>query len=341
MRKRIEANQTDFQNITVVSDKRHRCFSFSLDNSVSPASFTSTPNKGNLDRRRCTLPQLFGTPGTISGIPPHSNLSSSFSEGDHYVEPLSLQYSPAEVAYDSGYYGTFLSTSKNQNVTLAADDVGKQWEKILSSTVQSLRSRFRSRPSFLNTSPSRGPLGKVTPQQILVCLILALLLVGSIFIFVSLHNFSKKVHRRNLTSGSKTGESSIAGPLSLNYHDGSKFKERKLVSSEDFIEYPDDPKFRKEERGNDGPTKIDTSLNGGAEVSISEELKRRRISRGEEKREKLLGRKRINTLQDSDVLRSNVLEERRKRMIEDRRNKMREEREALRIKFSDQRIGQK
>jgi len=171
----------------------------SLSNLIieSETNYTSTPAKGEADRtnlsgghpgKRSTFPHLFGTPGTTSSIPHHVDLSSSFAPGDHYVEPLSKQYSPAEVAWDSGYYGTFDSPARNIPNPLAMSETQKNWESF-ASPVLNMRTNLAGRPSFLDTYPRKGPLGKVTPRQVLASLVLILATISILLVLFYLTDF--------------------------------------------------------------------------------------------------------------------------------------------------------
>jgi len=331
----------------------------SLSNLIieSETNYTSTPAKGEADRtnlsgghpgKRSTFPHLFGTPGTTSSIPHHVDLSSSFAPGDHYVEPLSKQYSPAEVAWDSGYYGTFDSPARNNPNPSALSETLKTWESF-ASPVLNMRTRLAGRPSFLDTSPRKGPLGKVTPRQVLASLLLVLSTISCLIVLFYLTDFGdkeivfeEKHGFRSIFGWSKiNGLNSKLGGLSLDYPDDPQFRGSFTANFDDSsIGMESDPNQVKNKSKNKDVNfetiSLDVKLNedevnleplvlGDAQIS-GEREEHLKNSILEERKREMLDERRKKMWEKSELLRAKIAEERKERISEDRKKNMKKER---------------
>jgi len=296
-----------------VRQRRRSTFSSNSSN-LQANSCTSTLAKGGHQGRRSTFPHLFGTPGTTSSIPLHADISSSFAEGDHYVEPFSKQYSPAEEAWDSGYYGTFDSPVKNNRDPLVRSETQKTWEA-LASPVLNMRKMLAGRPSFLDTSPRKGPLSKVTPQQVLASLVLVLSTISCFLVLFYLTDVGDKdrVVEEKHSLRSVFGSSNVNG---LN----SKFGALSL-------EYPDDPQFRSGMRSDS--ENLEVSLeplvvgDGQMPGELEERLKNTIL---EERKRKMLDERKKKMWEKSELLRAKIAEERKERITNGRNKNMQKER---------------
>jgi len=317
-------------HLMIESEVRQRRFSFSSNiSNLQTNSCTSTPAKGSHLGRRSTFPHLFGTPGTTSSIPHHADLSSSFSEGDHYVEPLSKQYSPAEVAWDSGYYGTFDSPTGNTRVPLVRSETQKTWETF-ASPVLNIKKRLAGRPSFLDTSPRKCLLGKVTPQQVLASLVLVLTTISCVLVLFYLTDVGDK----DSVVKEERGFRSIFGwgKISLDYPDDPQFRGSHSDNFEDgSVGLESDPQNIDEKtitllgRFNNGQVK-------GLEVNVLPKILNSKPL--VEVEAQILGER-------EEHFKNNILEERKRIMLDERRKKMWEKSELLRAKIAEERKERK
>lgn len=194
------------------SNLRHRYSSGSSSvgssgtpNCITPPISTSTPHS------KAAMPK-FGTPGCIStGY--GSFQPSSYT--DAYVPPLSLDNEnfrsyqnqfpnqkkvDEAIRIDSGY-GRYSDSSSSFNMPVSNQSFSSNstslWDTIVASPVQNLRQKLRGRPSYVDeSSSSRG--WKVKPQQVLACLIFALIVTSIGFaLFISYKHFNKNENDGN------------------------------------------------------------------------------------------------------------------------------------------------
>jgi len=319
-------------HLMIESEVRKRRFSFSSNSSNSQTSpyTSSTPAKGGHPGRRSTFPHLFESPCTIKSFPHHADLSSSFTYGNNCVGPLSLQYSPEDVANDSGYYGSLESPAKNIPGTFERFNSQKTWET-LASPLQKIKRRLEGRQSYLDTSPRKGFLGKVTPRRVLSSLVLVLTTIFGSFVLFHLTDVVG-VEDELIELNQKVGE------LSLDYPDDPQFRGSYFGISKDGS-IGMEPDYGYEDRK--GNTNIETAnlleeynedQIDNFKMNIERDLSEEMISKPTVVKDgQILGDK-------EEIVRNNIVEDKRKKLDErERKKKMWEKNELLRAKLMEER----
>merc|ERR1712059_124797 len=196
-----------------------------------------------------------------------------------------------------------------------------------------MRTRLAGRPSFLDTSPRKGPLGRVTPRQVLVLLVLVLSTISCLFVLFYLTDVGdedrvvKEKHNfRSIFGMSKiNGLNSKLGGLSLDYPDDPQFRGSYTANF-------DDSSIGMESDSNQVKNKSKDTDDNDETISLVAKFKKDKVSL----EPFVVGDAQISGEKEK-LLKNSILEERKRNMIEERQKKMWEKNELLRAKIAEER----